>query len=162
MFVDPDPPSAPAGNMDCSAIWLRKPQTASAPRTDHEPLAPSSHDSTGPKTTRQVNRGIHDCDLQRPVHRLKARIVALPHLGGLHHHYDRRAADHGLARQAKLSHEMSFAPRSMCWPLDAPSAHQLVAAEESDSDSSRQNRHASCGVREAGGGFDDDGRTRRQ
>jgi sulfide:quinone oxidoreductase len=43
-----------------------------------------------------------------------------------------------------------------------PSAHQLVAAEESDSASSRQDRHASCGVREAGGGFDHDGRTQRQ
>jgi hypothetical protein len=70
--------------------------------------------------------------------------------------------DRGLARQSKSSHEMSFAPRSVCRPLDAPSAHQLVAANESDSASSRWNHHASWGVREAGGGSDDDGRTQRQ
>ena len=51
---------------------------------------------------------------------------------------------------------MSSAPRSVGWPLDAPSAYQLVAAEESESDSSRHNRHANCGVREAGGVFGSD------
>ena len=37
--------------------------------------------------------------------------------------------------------------------LDAPSAQQLVAADESESNSSRQNRHANCGVRGGGRGF---------
>jgi len=58
--------------------------------------------------------------------------------------------DPGLALRSKVLYWMSSAPRSVAWPLDALSADQLVAAEESYSHSSRQNRHANCGVCEAG------------
>jgi len=51
----------------------------------------------------------------------------------------------------------SISARSVAWPLDAFSVCRFSAAKEPESHSSRQNRHANCGVR-AGRGL----RRRRQ